>query len=342
MKTSVDVTVIIPTFNRGDVLLEALSELARVDYPADRWEAIVVDDGSTDDTESAVRSWIEESQAPVRYIRQKNSGPAAARNRGAAEAKSGILIFIDNDIMVKPDFIRAHLETLDANPGCWVVGRIVHPSRMLVTPFGRYRNSVWESFHESHPSKDVTETDGMTAANVSMPASDFNRLGGFDEDFTIASSEDWDLGMRARQTGIRVLYNPQIKVLHNDWAVSLDRFCHRQKLYSISDVLLWQKYGESSPRARLVRENAPVNWKQDATSLVIRKMIKRVLATKPGNSLIRSVCSITEKLLPDSNWTRRAYTAAVGVAIFSGVREGLSRYGSSAPAARGPAQFEKA
>jgi GT2 family glycosyltransferase len=336
-----DATIIIPTYNRSDALLETLSALAQMDYPADRWEAVVVDDGSTDDTQQQALRWIDQSGAPVRYIKQKNAGPAAARNRGAAEARGEFLIFIDNDIIVEPDFVRAHLETLATNRGCWIVGRIVHPPHIRSTPFGRYRDSVWESFHQSHTSGRVTETEGMTAANVSLPAKDFELLGGFDEDFTIASSEDWDLGVRARLKRIRVLYNPNIVVLHNDWALSLDRFCERQKLYSISDVLLWRKYGEESLRARLVHENSPVNWNSDSLRLIIKKSAKRALATKASKGLLRTACNITERFAPDSNLNRRAYNAAVAIAIFSGVREGLKRYDDSFLLNRGEIQLEK-
>jgi glycosyltransferase involved in cell wall biosynthesis/GT2 family glycosyltransferase len=324
----VDATVIIPTFNRSDALLETLDALARMDYPSDRWEAVVIDDGSTDDTSVVVEQWIARTGASVRYLRQSNAGPAAARNRGASEAKSKYLIFIDNDIIVERDFVSAHLETLARNPGCWVVGRVVHPEQIRSTPFGRYRDSVWEAFHHSHDEVRVSETTGITAANLSLPAKDFEMLGGFDADFTIASSEDWVLGMRARQTGIRVLYHPGIVVLHNDWALSLERFCERQRLYSISDVLLWRKYGETSPRSRLVREHAPVAWGVDPPRLILKKAIKRILATNTGQLLVRTACTLAERVAPDTNLSRRAYTTAVAVAIFRGVREGLQRYAS--------------
>jgi len=323
----VNASIIIPTYNRREALLTTLAALAQVDYPTGQWEAVVVDDGSTDDTAETVPRWIAESGAPVRYLHQRNAGPAAARNRGAANARGEVLIFIDNDIIVPPAFISEHLQTLKANPGCWVIGRITHPPQLRATPFGRYRDAVWEAFHHGHAAAGVVETDGITAANLALPAEDFRRLGGFDEDFTIASSEDWDLGVRARQAGIRVLYHPGIVVLHNDWAVSLEQFCRRQMLYSISDVLLWRKYGEASLRVRLVQENAPVNWRADALKLIVKKVFKRLLATKIGERIVHGGCWLVGRGAPDSRWNRRAYELAVAVAIFCGVREGWRRYG---------------
>jgi GT2 family glycosyltransferase len=333
MLSPVDASVIIPTYNRRDALLETLGALARVNYPPDRWEAVVVDDGSSDDTEEAIQAWaVGQPSLTVRYQRQSNAGPAAARNRGAGAARGETLIFIDNDIIVEPSFVRTHLEAHAAYPGSWILGRITHPEAMRATPFGRYRDDCCEGFHAAHPAAGVQETVGMSAQNVSIPAADFRRLGGFDEDFTIASSEDWDLGMRARRAGIRVLYHPGIKVLHNDWACSLEQFCRRQMLYSISDVLFWQKYGKDCPREALVRENAPVAWGRDSAWLVAKKTLKAALSTRLGRWVVHTGCRLAERLVPDTRCSRRLYDAAVGIAIFRGVREGLRRYGPRAPA----------
>lgn len=320
-------SVIIPTYNRRDALMETLSALAAQDFPAGRWEAMVVDDGSSDGTPEAVEEWAARSGAPVRVLRQRNAGPAAARNRGAAAATGDVLIFIDNDILVRPTFIRDHVETLSAHPGCWVIGRIVHPAQLRETPFGRYRDKLWEQFHHSHPADRVSPTEGSSAANLSLPAADFRRLGGFDEGFTIASCEDWELGMRARRDGVQVLYNPAIEVVHNDWAVNLDRYCERQRLYSISDVLLWRKYGDLSPRRELVRRYAPVSLGDDGPALVAEKVARGVLASAPSRFVVRRLCGVAERLAADSSVSRRAYDLLVSLEMFRGVREGLRRYG---------------
>lgn len=330
-----DATIIIPTHERADILLQTLDRLARLKYPQNRWEAVVVDDGSGPETLLPIADWVETSHAPVRVLRQSHRGPAAARNRGARDAAGEVLIFLDNDCLVPPDFVGRHLEVLRANPGCWVVGRLVHPSGLRVTPFGRYRDDCWEAFHRSHPEASVSETAGMTAANLAVPAADFARLGGFDEEFSIASCEDWDLAWRARQAGTRILYDPGNVAVHNDWAVNLDRFCERQRLYSISDVLLWRKYGESSPRAQLVRENGPIRWSGEPPLLVFKKLLKRFLATVPGTAAVRWACTVAERALPDSRCGRRLYDLAVGLAIFRGVREGLTRYDAGSDP-RGP------
>lgn len=329
-----DATIVIPTYERGAILLETLGTLAKVDSPTGGWEAIVVDDGSGPETLATITDWITSSDAPVRLVRQEHRGPAAARNRGAWAAKGKILIFLDNDILVRTYFVQRHLQALRDHPGSWIIGRVIHPAELRTTPFGRYRDSCWEAFHDSQRQEGLSDTDSVTGPNLALPASDFARLGGFDEDFAIASCEDWELGLRARASGIRILYDPGNVVVHNDWAVTLDRFCERQRLYSISDVLLWRKYGERSPRAGLVRENGPIRWTGDPLGLILKKTVKRILSTRSGKTAVRLACALTERVAPDTRWNRRAYELAVGVAIFRGVREGLGRYGD-APAALG-------
>jgi GT2 family glycosyltransferase len=337
-----DTTIVIPTYERVAVLLETLRALAKVSYPSGQWEAVVVDDGSGPETLATVGAWIKEAGAPVRLLRQAHRGPAAARNLGAREAAGSVLIFLDNDCLVAPGFIRRHLQVLNEHPGCWVVGRVVHPRELRVTPFGRYRDDCLEAFHRSQGEGGPSETEGITAQNLALWRSDFVLLGGFDEEFSIASSEDWELGQRARDVGIRILYDPHNAIVHNDWAVSLDQFCERQRLYSISDVLLWRKYGEQSPRARVVRENAPVRWTGDSLRLILKKMVKCLLATTPGRTAVRLACAVAERMAPDSWWNRRTYQLVVGVAILQGVREGLIRYGGypGAPGT-GPARYGK-
>jgi GT2 family glycosyltransferase len=318
-----DATVVIPTFERAPALLETLDALAANDDTAPRWETIVVDDGSRAESIRSVSEWIARSKRRIRLLQQEHRGPAAARNLGAQAASGRFLIFIDNDILVRPDFIRRHVDALLEHPGAWIVGRIANVPELRQTPFGRYRDEIGEAFHRSRPSDAVSEIAGMTAANLSMPAADFAKLGGFDARFPIASCEDLELSLRGRAMGIRVLYDPRIVGIHNDWAVDLDRFCERQRLYSVADVALWRKYGTASPRAELIRRNQPIQWTQDSIGLIAKKCVKCVLASPPGIAAVRALCALGERIAPDSYVSTRAYDIAVAIAIFRGVRQGF-------------------
>lgn len=96
-------SVITPTYNRAAMMARVLGSLARQDY--DRWEALVVDDCGTDDTERAVASF---GDPRVRYLRhEKNRGPCAARNTAAAVARGRWLLMVDSDFELLPGAMRA-------------------------------------------------------------------------------------------------------------------------------------------------------------------------------------------------------------------------------------------
>jgi glycosyltransferase involved in cell wall biosynthesis len=319
-----DATIVIPTFDRRATVLRTLEALAAGTGGVPAWEAIVVDDGSTDGTAEAVSAWARAHGLPVRCLVQQNAGPAAARNRGAEAAAGRVVAFLDDDIHVRPGFLARHLDVLDRHPGCWVIGRVVHPDGLRATPFGRWRDDQWEAFHRAHRGG-LGETDGMTAAHLAVPRAELLRLHGFDETFPLASCEDAELAMRARAQGVRILYDPENVAVHDDWAISLPRYCERQRTYSVADVLLWRKYGARSPRAELVRANGPVQPTEPLRTKM-RKSAKALLATAPGRALVAFGCGVAERLLPDRAVSRRCYALAIGVAIFRGVREGFRRF----------------
>lgn len=105
------ISVVIPTYNRLGYLREALASVQAQTRAAD--EILVVDDGSSDGTEAAISAL----PPPVRYIRQKNAGPAAARNRGLREATGTWIAFLDSDDLWTPDKLAAQMEFLERNPG---------------------------------------------------------------------------------------------------------------------------------------------------------------------------------------------------------------------------------
>jgi GT2 family glycosyltransferase len=320
-----ELSVVIPTRDRPQRLLETLTALVSAGDAAVAWEALVVDDGGAAGSLERARELVVARGAPVRLLSQPSRGPAAARNRGAREASGRVLVFLDDDMIVSSGFLARHLRSVDANPGCWVVGRITHPDALRDSAFGRYRHARWEEFHDTHAPSGLQETEGISAANLALPASDFASLGGFDEGFALAGCEDRELALRARARGVRILYDPENVAIHQDWATTLPRYCERQRAYAISDVRLWRRHGSASPRAELIAANAPLS-RADSPRRVARKLLRRALATPPGRGLLLGLASASERLAPDSALTRRIYEAAVSVAIFRGVREGLVRH----------------
>jgi len=112
------VSVVLPTYNRAAKVVEAIESVRAQTHS--RWELIVVDDGSTDSTpEDLARSFGKDSR--VKYARQANRGPSAARNHGIALAKGEVTAFLDSDDLYFPGFMAAHLSVYQDHPSADVV-----------------------------------------------------------------------------------------------------------------------------------------------------------------------------------------------------------------------------
>jgi glycosyltransferase involved in cell wall biosynthesis len=183
-----EVSVIIPTFNRRAMVVEAIrSVLAQREV---RFELIVVDDGSTDGTHDAVEETLENAPAPVRLIWTERRGVAAARNLGVEEAAAPLIAFLDSDDLWEPEklsrqlaHLRDHREyRISQCNELWIRnGRRVNPGL-------RHLKHAGDIFVES------LRTCLISPSAVIMQTDLFRELGGFDE--TMTAAEDYDLWLR--------------------------------------------------------------------------------------------------------------------------------------------------
>jgi glycosyltransferase involved in cell wall biosynthesis/peptidoglycan/xylan/chitin deacetylase (PgdA/CDA1 family) len=202
-KTGLSFTIIIPTFERRDVVVDAVKTLSALEYSSSI-EVIVVVDGSTDGTAAALAGL--KLPFPVRVIEQANKGAAGARNFGAAEATGDILLFLDDDMFPHPDLVEQHARMYREGADA-VVGRIpVDPS----SPPGFVTDSVVRWLENSRVGPELTPFDIFTG-QLSVRRSVFETLGGFDEDYTSGPAfrhEDTEFGVRLLAEHV-VRYNPE-------------------------------------------------------------------------------------------------------------------------------------
>jgi glycosyltransferase involved in cell wall biosynthesis len=126
-------SVIIPTFNRKYILTRAIDSL--VSQTEKNWEAIIVDDGSDDDTYDHISHYLQRD-ARIQYVRQDNSGAALAKNKGIATAAGTFLTFLDSDDEYEPTHLESRKNILFQNPevkflygGIKIVGNQFVPDR---------------------------------------------------------------------------------------------------------------------------------------------------------------------------------------------------------------------
>lgn len=202
-------SVIVPTYMRPERLRACLEAFASLSYPRDRFEVIVVDDGSERPPESAVAAFS--GRIDARLVSQPHSGPAGARNRGTAEARGEILAFSDDDCAPAPDWLDKLATRFSAMPDCAVGGRTLnalpdnvysHASQLLIDYLYSYYNA------------DPDEARFFTSNNLALPAHRFRAIGGFDPSFKTAGGEDRDLCARWLHAGYKVIYAPEALVYH--------------------------------------------------------------------------------------------------------------------------------
>ena len=325
------ISVVVPTFRRPAVLQRTLAALLAVEEGSGPFEVIVVDDGSGDETPRVVEATAD---ARLRFFTQPNRGVAAARNLGVRHAAGDLIVFIDDDIVVPPSFLRAHLETHRRFPGALINGRWdfepeLHEA-LQSTAFGRFRLEVEDWVKDGigmRPLDDgFLEPEAVTACNLSLSREAFDRVGGFSEDFPFAGAEDQEFSVRARRAGLRFVFDPRLRVWHNDHRVTLEQFCERQRRGALTSVLLARKHPRPFAARPLIRDNAPIDA-GDRLAVRLRKTVKAALAAPPARRAAIASLSALERLRAPTRMLRRGYWMACGLYIFAGVREGFARFG---------------
>ena len=176
------VSVVVPTYNRAALMGATLDSLARQTHrPV---EVIVVDDGSTDETEAAVRQWQASVDLETVYLKTANQGAAAARNAGVAAARHGWVTFLDSDDLAHPDWLAALMGVADGKDvtTCGSVRKDEHGRELDVAlPSGR--STVFAGV-------DVNFLCGAYALRRDL----FDRVGGFDAG--MPANQHTDLGIR--------------------------------------------------------------------------------------------------------------------------------------------------
>ena len=214
------VSVIIPTYGQVDFTLRCLASIA-ASSPVTPIEVIVIDDCSNDPAVIKL--------APVQGIRllrwPANLGFLRSCNEAAKLAEGEYFLFLNNDTELRPDAIDALARLLDARPDAGMVGsKLIYPDGRLQEAGGIVWNdgSAWNYGNGDDPQKPqynyVREADYISGAAIMLPRARWQEMGGFDEAFLPAYCEDSDLAFRLRQSGWKVLYQPQSVVVHYEGA----------------------------------------------------------------------------------------------------------------------------
>lgn len=217
-----DFSVVVATYNRSALLTGVVGAIVGQTLPRERYEVIVVDDGSTDGTEALGAELAE--RHGLRYLRQDNQGAAAARNRGIREASGDVVAFTDDDCLVPPDWLARLADGYARHPEVvGVGGRLVaEASALRASAVARYEERVGREVFGAGEEEALGgfECPAGGTNNMSYRRATLLEVDGFDEGFPPRVwGEDADLKRRITDAGGRLLYVPVTVVHLRDYAL---------------------------------------------------------------------------------------------------------------------------
>ncbi|NUS65894.1 MAG: glycosyltransferase [Saccharothrix sp.] len=238
MGSSLRCTVIVPTYNRRRLLGLTLDSLARQDLPRDRFEVLVVDDGSSDDTAAVVRGF--EDRLDLRYFYQPDEGyrVARARNVGIRHATGEISVFVDSGVLLHSASLSAHVEAHAASPEplalngyvyCFNLGNedarlireVVDVEDVDSSIASLTRTGAWPDVREPFYTRYSDDFGHLPApwlmywtCHASARTEQVRSVGMYDEEFRTWGGEDLDLAYRLHRDGARFGVSREATSIH--------------------------------------------------------------------------------------------------------------------------------
>ena len=237
-----ELSVVVPTYDRPEIIQALLDRLARQTLAPDRFEVVTVDDGST----TPVRPRTSQLAYPLTLLRQDNAGPGAARNLAFEHCRAPLALILNDDAVPADDLLERHLAIHRESPArTAVLGTFTFTPNALASPFVQLLATSDLLFDFPRLRHGATlDWRFFWTCNISLPLAPIQQVGGFDaETFPGPLMEDVDLGYRLGQQGWRVLYRGDARCGH-EHRLTAQSYLERIRLYGKYLVRMWRKYDD--------------------------------------------------------------------------------------------------
>jgi GT2 family glycosyltransferase len=307
--TPENLSIIIPTYNRKEVLCRTLSALDAQDRTG--FEVIVVDDGSTDGTPHAIAEWRKGRPHPPTFdltvLHQPNLKQGRARNHGLAHARGDLVLFLGDDIIPAPEFVREHVAGHARHNGAGDVAIIGltawDDATVRATPFLQFVNYYGAQFGYGHLSADQEAPfTCLYTSNVSLRRAAMGPEP-FDPRFDVYGWEDVELGYRLCSEGLRIIYVPSARAVHSH-PMTLRTFLKRQT--------------QVGRALKTIVQLQPEILRMPSMGDIRRQT--RLGALAPVLAVLTPALSLADRLSPRP-WSSRVYGLILAIAFGRGVRQ---------------------
>jgi GT2 family glycosyltransferase len=235
------ISLIVPTYNRLSILKNCLAALEAQTISARQFEVIVIDDGSSDGTEEAMRRY--HPDFGFQYLRQANSGTGAARRHGVEQARGEYLLLMNDDTICDANLLEQHLRAHNQySPGRWaILGAFEYPAVARQRALSHFLSTNPFMF----PQVEMAEGcpygySHFITCNLSIPRQAVMEAGSFDSTFKL--SEDTELGIRLFEMGYGVIYHPGAHAWHDHLPYRAANLIRRARVYGADYFYMFRKH----------------------------------------------------------------------------------------------------
>ncbi|HEU5011276.1 MAG TPA: exopolysaccharide biosynthesis glycosyltransferase EpsD [Roseiflexaceae bacterium] len=310
------VSIVIPTFNRLPRLKRVLAALHKQTVAPEEFEVIVVSDGSTDGTDAYLRS----VQTPLRLVPvlQPNRGVAAARNAGVAQAQGELIVFLDDDVVPAPDLISEHLQLHAAHGENMVVlGPMLTPDDAALQPWVQWEQAMLiKNYAAMQQGRWSPTPRQFYTGNASLARQHIVEAGGFNEAFRRA--EDVELAYRLAARGLRFVFHAEAIGYHYAER-SFGSWLATPYAYGRNDVLFAREGGQSWLLPVVFEE---IHYRKKLIQWLVRHCLDRPLASAAVVTALRWLAAIGAY----SGWDKlpqHAYSGIFNLRYYQGVADEL-------------------
>lgn len=312
------ISVIIPTYNRKQYLQEMLAYLGDQTYPKELFDVIVADDGSDDGTADVLKT----APFPLKYVRQENQGDAAARNLGAENSDAELLVFLDDDVLIMPDYLMSIAQTHQTAENLIVVGTEILWLDEQNLP-QKSNNSVSPSAPGSVVPHNFVD---VCSNNMSVRRKAYFDIGGM-HGLDFQGSDIWcdvEFSYRAHQRGFKFMRSKNAICFHRDYT-SVNLNAKKKRMYKAAyrSVELFQNYPELIRYLPMFEDKTAVLWHKDPMQLIGRKIFRQIISSKLPLVGLEQTVKLSKNIPQTSSILKMLERWIVGGYIYKGFHAGL-------------------